>query len=328
MTKAKLSDVARIAGVSPMTVSRVLNGRGGASPETVERIKRIAGDLKYQPNALARGLKSDRSGIIGVIVPDISNPFFPEIIRGIENVAMQHGYNLLLCNVVESADREIEITRTLEGQRVDGIIWCSARLPDADLLKAIQAFKATVLINRGADQQVAGSIMIDYKAGAADALRHLWSLGRRQIGVVAGPAKSQGAADRLNGLRAIFDELGAESVATLHCAPDVTGGIEGSRELLEANPSIDGLICYNDLNAVGALQTCETLGLRVPRDIGIIGFDGIPLADLVRPKLSTLHVDKYAIGQLGMRMLIDRIGGKFVQHSIVIRPRLIARDST
>jgi LacI family transcriptional regulator len=328
VTKAKLSDVARIAGVSPMTVSRVLNGRGGASPETSERIRQIADELRYQPNALARGLKSDKSGIVGVVVPDIANPFFPEIIRGIENVAMQHGYNLLLCNVVESADREVNLMRTLESQRVDGVVWCSARLPEKDLLKVLQSFKATVLVNRTVPPQIAGSITIDYRAGAADALRHLWDLGRRRIGIIAGPAASRGAMERLEGLRTAFAELGTEPVATVHCAPDVNGGMAASRELLEANSQVDGLVCYNDLNAVGALQTCEALGIRVPEDIGIIGFDGIPLAEFVRPKLSTLHVDKYGIGQLGMRMLLERIEGKFVQHSIVIRPQLIARNST
>jgi len=109
VSKAKLSDIADKAGVSPMTVSRVLNGRGGASPETCDRIRQIAEEMNYRPNALARGLKSDRSHIIGVVVPDIANPFFPEIIRGIESIAMQQGYNLLLCNVVESADRELQI---------------------------------------------------------------------------------------------------------------------------------------------------------------------------------------------------------------------------
>lgn len=328
MSKAKLSDIARAAGVSPMTVSRVLNGRGGAGPETSERIKQIAHELRYRPNALARGLKSDKSGIVGVIVPDIANPFFPEIIRGIENVALQHGYNLLLCNVVESPDREIDLMRILESQRVDGVIWCSARLPEKPLVKALQSFKAAVLVNRTVEPQIAGSIMIDYRSGAADALKHLWNLGRRRIGVIAGPAASRGSMERLEGLRTVFADLGAEAVATVYCTPDVNGGALASRELLEAHGQVDGLICYNDLNAVGALQTCEALGIRVPDDLGIIGFDGIPLAEFVRPKLSTLHVDKYSIGQLGMRMLLERIEGKFVQHSIVVRPQLIARNST
>lgn len=328
MNKTKLSDVARAAGVSPMTVSRVLNGQGGASPETCERVRRIADEMRYRPNALARGLKSDKSGIVGVVVPDIANPFFPEIIRGIENVAMQHGYNLLLCNVVESADREVDLMRILESQRVDGVVWCSARLPEKPLIKALQSFKAAVLVNRSVEPRIAGSIMIDYRSGAADALRHLWESGRRRIGVIAGPAASRGSAERLEGLRAVFAELGAEAIATVNCMPDVSGGAQASRELLEANKNIDALICYNDLNAVGALQSCEALGIDVPKDISIIGFDGIPLAELVRPQLSTLHVDKYSIGQLGMRMLLERIEGKFVQHSIVVRPQLIARRST
>ena len=328
MSKTKLSDVARAAGVSPMTVSRVLNGRGGASPETSERIRQIADDLRYRPNALARGLKSDKSRIVGVLVPDIANPFFPEIIRGIESVAMQHGYNLLLCNVVESAEREIDLMRILESQRVDGIVWCSARLPEEALIKSLQAYKAAVLVNRSVAPSVAGCVMIDYRAGAADAARHLWSIGRRRIGILAGPPASRGSADRLEGMRMAFNELGAEAVAIVHCNPDVAGGATASGQVLAAHPEIDSLICYNDLNAIGALQTCEALNISVPRDLSIIGFDGISLAELVRPQLSTLHVDKYSIGQLSMRMLLERIDGKFIQHSIVIRPELILRGST
>lgn len=328
MSKAKLSDIADQAGVSPMTVSRVLNGRGGASPETCDRIRKIADEMNYRPNALARGLKSDRSSIIGVVVPDIANPFFPEIIRGIESVAMQQGYNLLLCNVVESADRELQILSILESQRVDGVIWCSARLPDQALVKALKAFKATVLVNRSIDAQLAGSIMIDYRTGAAEALHFLWQQGRRRIGIIAGPENSRGSVERLEGLRSTFRELGGESAGAVHCTPDVVGGAQASRRLFEENGKLDGLICYNDLNAVGALQTCEELGVQVPEEVGIIGFDGIALAELVRPKLSTLHVDKYEIGQLGMRMLLERIEGKFVQHSIVIKPQLITRGST
>jgi LacI family transcriptional regulator len=328
MSKAKLADVAIAAGVSPMTVSRVLNGRGGASLETCDRIRKIADEMQYRPNAMARGLKSDKSGMVGVVVPDIANPFFPEIIRGIESVAMTHGYNLLLCNVVEDADREISLVRALENQRVDGLIWCSARLPEKLLVKALQSFKAAVLVNRSVEPQIAGSITIDYRAGAADALRHLWKIGRRRIGVIAGPATSRGAAERLEGLRTVFAELGTAAVATRHCMPDVGGGAIASQELLTTTEGIDGLICYNDLNAVGALQTCEMLGIGVPTELSIVGFDGIPLAELVRPQLSTLHVDKYSIGQLGMRMLLDRMEGKFVQHSIVVRPQLIVRNST
>ncbi|WP_281412799.1 LacI family DNA-binding transcriptional regulator [Rhizobium sp. P38BS-XIX] len=328
MGKTKLSDVARAAGVSPMTVSRVLNGRGGASPDTCERIRQIADELNYRPNALARGLKSDKSRIVGVLVPDISNPFFPEIIRGIESVAMQNGYNLLLCNVDESAKREIDLMQILESQRVDGIVWCSARLPEQPLIKALQAYKAAVLVNRSVAPAIAGSIMIDYRTGAADAARHLWQTDRRRIAILAGPTTSRGAAERLEGVKTAFEALGAEPVAVVHCNPDVAGGAAASKGILTSSPDIDGIICYNDLNAVGALQTCEELGLSVPHDVSIIGFDGISLGELVRPKLSTLHVDKYSIGQLSMRMLLDRIDGKFIQHSIVIRPELTLRGST
>lgn len=326
--KVKMADVARASGVSVMTVSRVLNGLGGASPETIARVRLVAEQMGYRPNALARALKSDRSGTVGVIVPDIANPFFPEIIRGVENVANQNGYTVLLCNVVESPDQEISVMRALESQRVDGIIWCSARLPEPGFRKALEAYRAAVVVNRQVSPGIAGSIIIDYRSGAADAARHLWEAGRRSIGVLLGPAQSQGGIERLTGIQSAFQQLGGEPVAIVHCGPDVPGGAEACREILDANPTIDGLICYNDLNSIGVLQTCEARGVRIPDDIAVIGFDGIPLTEFVRPQLSTLHVDKYSVGQLAMRMLIDRIDGKFTQHSIVVRPELIARASS
>lgn len=311
-----------------MTVSRVLNGRGGASPETSDRIRQAAEELAYRPNAVARALKSDRSGIIGVVVPDISNPFFPEIIRGAESVAMRHGYNLLLCNVIESADREIDVLRVLETQRVDGVILCSARLPEKPLLQALKQYKAAVVINRSVPSAAAGCINIDYRQGAYEATRHLWDTGRRRIGIVAGPETSHGAAQRLEGVRSFFASVGGKELGIAHCTPDVAGGQTASLQLLEAYPDLDGLVCYNDLNAIGALKSCGRIGRAVPGAVSIIGFDGIPLGELVTPPLSTIYVDKYSIGQLGMRMLLDRLGGKFTQQSILIRPELLARESS
>lgn len=327
-SKTKLADVARAAGVSPMTVSRVLNGRGGASPETAAKIQQLADEMRYRANAVARALKSDRSGIIGVVVPDIANPFFPDVIRGVESVAMQNGYNLLLCNVVESAERELNLVRILETHRVDGVILCSARLPDAALSKALQGYKAAVLLNRTLAPETAGSITIDYRVGAADAARHILNLGRRKVAVIGGPTTSVGAAERLEGIRSAFLSIGVDPPIVVHCMPDIAGGAAAAAELLKAHPGIDALICYNDLNAIGALQYCEATFRSVPKDIAVIGFDGITLGELVRPQLSTMHVDKYAIGELCMRMLLDRIDGKFIQHRIVVRPELIARGST
>ena len=328
MAKAKLSDVAREAGVSMMTVSRVLNGRGGASSETSERIRQVAEQLNYRPNALARALKSDHSGIIGVVVPDISNPFFPEIIRGAENVAMRHGYNLILCNVIESADRESDLMRILETQRVDGVMLCSARLPEKALLQALKQYKAAVVINRSVPSSYAGSITIDYRQGAHEAVRHLWDAGRRKIGILAGPELSHGAAQRLDGIRAFFASVGGVETETVYCDPDVAGGRNGIEAMLARGTQLDALICYNDLNAAGALKACQARGISVPKQIAIVGFDGIPLSELMTPTLSTVFVDKYSIGQLGMRMLLDRLDGKFTQQNIVMSPELIIRESS
>ena len=162
-----ITDVAEAAGVSPMTVSRVLNGRGGAGEETRRRVLEAARALSYRPNAFAKSLKNDRSNTVGIVVPDIVNPFFPEIIRGAELVARPAGYTLLSCNVVEDPEREEEVLGMLLDKRVDGLIICSAHLDDERLLRAIAPHRAVVLINRAA------------------AKRHALHMVRRQIGKVA-----------------------------------------------------------------------------------------------------------------------------------------------
>jgi LacI family transcriptional regulator len=327
VTKTTLMDVARAAGVSPMTVSRVLNGRNGASDETKARVLAVVQQLDYRPNAFARGLKSDRSRIVGLIVPDIANPYFPEIIRGAEAIASAEGYSVLLCNVGEDPQREEQILGVLDTQRVEGLICVSARTSDERLLTALRSHRAAVLINRTAPRQIAGTVMVDFAAGSRQGVTHLVRRGRRRFAVLSGPRSSYGGRMRKLGIREALGAAGLEPVDTRPCAPDIDSARDVTLHILRAHADIDAIVCYNDLNAVGAIQACQSAGVAVPGQISVIGFDDIALASLISPKLTTLRVDKYSLGQLSMRMLIDRMNGKHEQHSIVIEPDLIVRES-
>lgn len=327
-SKITIAEVARAAGVSPMTVSRVLNGRGGASAETSERVLSAANQLNYRPNPFARGLRSDRSKTIGFLVPDITNPFFPEIIRGAEDAANAAGYNLLLSNVVENSKREAELIDAFLIHRVDGIIVCSPRLPDSALHKALAPHRAAVLINREAPKDVAGTIMTDYEYGASQAINHLMERGRRNIAIIAGPRNSYGGKCRLLGIGKTLAEHGMKAPEPVYCDPTVAGGRAAAERLLAATPGLDALVCYNDLNAIGAMQACRAAGIAVPHEMALVGFDDIPIAELMSPALTTLRVHKREMGEAAVRLLLSRMITKNKQHGVVIEPELMVRETT
>lgn len=325
---ATLTDVAAAAGVSTMTASRVMNGRGGASEETRARVLAAAARLAYRPNSFAKGLKGDRSYTVGIVVPDIGNPFFPEIIKGAELAARARGFTLLTCNVVEDPEREAEVLATLLDRRVDGVIVCSARLEDRRLQQAIERHRAAVLINRPMPRRVAGTIEIDFRTGLAAATRLLIARGRRRIAYIGGPPTSYSGRMRRAGILDALTEHGLDLVAEETSTPDLEGGIAAARRLAEPGTEIDAVLCYNDLIAIGALSVIREAGLAVPGDIAVLGCDDILPARLVNPPLSTIHVAKQDLGDAAMRMLIDRIEGRSLQHSIVIEPELVERATT
>lgn len=323
-----ITDVATAAGVSPMTVSRVLNGRGGAGEETRQRVLEAAQALNYRPNAFAQSLKSDRSHTVGIVVPDIVNPFFPEIIRGAELVARPAGYTLLSCNVVEDPEREEEVLGTLLDKRVDGVIICSARLDEERLLRAVAPHRAVVLINRSVAKRHAGTIEVDYRSGVEALITQLVAQGRRRFGFAAGLASSHGGRKRREGIEAALARHGLSLAFDQPCTPDLQGGADIAARFLPEAARIDAMICYNDLIALGLMKPLEQAGIRVPDDIAIVGCDDIPAASLVSPALTTLRIAKQDLGEMAMRMLLDRIAGRNAQQGIVIEPDLIWRATT
>lgn len=323
-----VTDVALAAGVSPMTVSRVLNGRGGAGEETRQRVLAAAQALNYRPNAFAQSLKNDRSNTVGIVVPDIVNPFFPEIIRGAELVARPAGYTLLSCNIVEDPEREEEVLGTLLDRRVDGVIICSARLDEERLLRAIAPHRAVVLINRSVAKRHAGTIEVDYRAGVEAMVLRLIAQGRRRFVFAAGPAYSHGGRRRREGLEAALSRHGLSLVLDLPCTPDLQGGIDIAGQLVPQAATSDAVICYNDLVALGLMKRLEAAGIGVPDQVAIVGCDDIPAAALVSPSLTTLRIAKQDLGEMAMRMLLDRIAGRNSQQGIIIEPDLMLRNTT
>ena len=331
MHRVTIKDIAREAGVSPQTVSRAINDKGEISPQTQKRILRIAERLGYRPNSIARSLATRRTQNVGLVVPDVANPFFAGIARGIEDAAHLANYNIFLCNTDESVERETKAIHSLEAQRVDGVILCSSRLSEQQLLNVAARYQPLVLINRQIDHPQTGCVLVDDARGAAEATRYLLQLGHRYIGLLAGPTASHSGKERMRGYRHAMQPHTA-SVPDgwqIYCPPQVVGGQTAARELLRRTPKLTALLAYNDLVAVGALRACAELDRRVPQECAIVGCDDVPLAALVSPALTTLHIPTYNLGQQAMDLLLNMMVGKTVQpEPTVISPHLVIRDSS
>jgi LacI family transcriptional regulator len=328
-----MSDVARYAKVSLMTVSRVINNKGDVSSETRQRVLDVISNLGYRPSAIARSLATKETSTIGLVVPDVSNAFFAEITQGVENLAYSNGYHVFLCNTQEDPQRELAVIQSLEEKRVDGLILCSSRLEEEQLIDIMASLPAVVLVNRCLRQNAEDmfdSVMLDDERGGWLAAHHLIQSGRRHIGFLAGPVTSYSGAGRRKGFLTALREQGIDLVDDWirHCQPSVEGGYEATRYLLGTYPELTALFCFNDLVAVGEIQACEELKRRVPEDLAIVGHDDIPVAALVSPTLTTCRVPRYELGARAVNALLERLRdypGECNQS--ILQPELVIRES-
>lgn len=326
--RVTIADVARLAGVSTMTVSRVINAKGDVRDSTRQRVQRAIDQLEYRPSQAARTLTTRRSHTIGLLVPDITNPFFPEIVRGAEDVAWERGYLVSLANTVEDAERERAALEHFEAHRVDGLIVCSARLPETALDAALRRHQAVVLLNRRIADERVSSLEVDDALGTRLAVAHLVASGRRTIGLLAGPARSASSTKRRAGYRDGIEAAGWRVDATLveDGEPSEEGGRSALRSLLGRRPDVDAVVCYNDVVAIGALSAARALDRDVPGSLALVGCDDVRLASLVHPALTTLRIDTYALGRVAADLLFERLRDEAPRH-VVVAPELVVRAS-
>ncbi len=328
-----IADVARAAGVSMMTVSRVMNDKPGVGEEMRQQIRELANTMGYRPSQIARGLVTRQTSSIGLIVPDIANPFFAQIARGAEDAAFEHDYNLFLINTAENLDREMAALASLLQKEIDGVILCSSRLPPDELETHIQDFPAVVLFNRelGAPMPHVATLNVNDRLGGQRAVQHFVAHDRRRIAIIAGPVTSISGQRRLDGYRAGLQEAGIifDPGRLEHCEPTTEGGRAAATAILTRRPRVDAIFAFNDLVAVGALQACEDAGKKVPDDVAVIGADDIPIATMLRPRLTTLHIDLPAIGAQAMTLVLgmiqDQTNGDGAAYEI--EPELVIRES-
>ncbi len=329
--RVTIDDVANLAGVSYQTVSRVINNRPEVSDATRERVQKIIAQTGYRPSHIARSLATARTATIGLVVPDISNPFFSAIARGAEQVAAEHGYTILLCSTNEDVHREVEVLNLLHERYVDGVIVCGLREKDEPLQKVLSQFDAVVLVNRQFEGKSFPAVLVDDRLGGYLITRYLLEIGHISVGFLAGPIASYSGAARLKGYQQALIEAGIEYETgwVKHCLPTIVGGQEAIHTLLTLHPELSSIFCYNDLVALGALRGSEASGRHVPDDISIAGFDDIMLAGVVSPALTTCHVPRGEIGSRAVSMLLNCID-KDVKScdEIIVEPELIIRAST
>ncbi|RZU53412.1 LacI family transcriptional regulator [Krasilnikovia cinnamomea] len=294
-----IKDVAKLAGVSPATVSRALSMPDLVRPPTREKVQRAVAELGYQPNPTAQGLVLGRTGNLGLIVPDLTNPFFPAVVKGVQTRARDFEYSVFLADANEDPVEEAALVRALTKQ-VDGILLCAPRMSEDDL-RALVGATPLVLINRRSGRIPA--VTIDNLAGVRQAVSHLAALGHRRVAYVAGPRASWSNRERVRALRgaAAAQEVDLVEVGTV--APQFAGGVAAADLVLAAG--VTAVMAYNDLIALGMLSRFTDRGIDVPGQISIIGFDGIAMAEMVSPPLTTVAQPQDQIGRVGVDLLLE-----------------------
>ncbi|MEQ2129025.1 LacI family DNA-binding transcriptional regulator [Caldanaerobacter subterraneus KAk] len=328
-----IKDIARLANVSVTTVSRVINNKPeGVSEETRQKILKLVKELGYQPNAIARGLVTKKTKTIGLIIPDISNPFFPDIARGVEDSAHIYGYNVFLCNTDDNLEKESEYIRALKEKYVDGIIFTSSVPSDYQhIMELVRDGVPIVMMDRRMESEEIYGVFIDNYEGGYLATKHLIDLGHRKIGCITGPLKVKNARERLEGYKRALLDNGIEVDERLIFEGDykINSGIIGTEKLLNDNKDITAIFACNDLMAYGAYKTIRSYGYKIPDDISVVGFDDILLSQIMEPQLTTIRQPAYDMGLTAARMLIKLIEGKKVSKKIIIfKPQLVIRQST
>ena len=332
MARATLRDVARVAGVHPGTVSRALNPETEAlvRDETVRRVRQVAEELGYRPNPMARGLKTNRSYTVGVIVPDIQNPLFPPIIRGLDDRLGEAGYTPLIANTDNDPERERVDLETMRARQVDGFVAATARA-DHELLDEIAASGTPlVLVNRRVEDGSLPSATADDRAGARLAVEHLVSLGHQQIAHLAGPQDASTGLHRYEGFVESMREAGLEpSLVRVGRAFTEPEGARLCEELLDAQAPFTAIVAGNDLMALGCYDVFAERGIDCPGEISVVGFNDMPFAARFSPPLTTVGIPHYEIGVAAADLLLELLRGVVDgPRELVLPAHLIVRGST
>ena len=327
-----IRDVAKRAGVAPITVSRVINNSGYVSQEKRDRVEAAVAELDYVPNILARSFRSKQTRTIALILTDITNPFWTDVAHGVEDAAREHKFNVILCNTNESESRQVEYVSVLMQKQVDGILLVPARSrPEAT--EAIQKQgTAVVVLDRQVPTADVDVVRCDSEGGAYQLVRHVLSLGHRRVAVLTGPKDVSSAQDRVIGYRRAFLD------ANIDISEDLifygkfvqASGYEMAQRALLVTPQPTALFAANNFIAIGAWRALRDAGLRIPEDITLVAFDDLPAGLVVDPFLTVAAQPGYEMGKQATELLLDRLTSDTPTkpQRIVLPTQLIIRHSS
>ncbi|MBD2438904.1 LacI family DNA-binding transcriptional regulator [Nostoc sp. FACHB-110] len=337
MSKRKVSieDIARKAGVSHSTVSRALRDSPLISSKVREEIKKLAQEMNYVPNAIAQSLQNQRTYTVGVVVTSIADPFFGELVEGIEQVARQASLNVLLSASHGDFEQELAAIENFNYRRVDGILIADSRINKEYTKQLTQLTVPTVLINIATEEldKTFHSVALDDRLGGTLAVEHLINLGHTSIGYLGVGDGSKADKQRLEGYRIALNQAGIPQnpqwVIIPNQHPEAIKDIDIGKKMLSqlVTAGVTAIFCYNDMVAVGALLACRELGISVPQDLSLVGFDNIALSSYVTPPLTTVSQRMLEMGQFAMNMLLDLFQDKPVEN-LLLSPFLVTRSST
>jgi len=326
-----IRDVAKLAGVSSMTVSRVVNSSGYASRETRERVEKAVAELGYVPNSLARSLRFKKTKTIALVLTDITNPYFTTLARAVEDSASENGFSVIFCNTDESASEEAEYVNMLLQKQVDGVLLVPAR-SSAESVLVLQDHQVPVVV---LDRRMPGTevdvVRGDSERAAFELIRHLLDLGHTRIAVLTGPAETSTAADRVAGYRRALAEAGLEPDPRLviHGQFSEESGYQMAHQALGRDPRPTALFAANNFIALGAFRAIRELGLNVPGDVSLVTFDDLPATLMIEPFLTMAAQPAYEMGLKAIELLLARLsGGPADCQEIVLPTELLIRKSS
>ena len=330
-----IRDVAKRAKVSIATVSRAINNPGTVGPETAARVRRAVDELSYFPDSHARSLVSGRSRLLGLIVSDITNPFFPELVKGFEDVALRQGYEIMVGSTnYDSARMALCVRRMLE-RKVEGVAIMTSEMDQHLIEQLVKREIPSVFLDVGSVRAFISNIRVDYAAGIRQAVDHLLQLGHRRIGFISGPMGLKSARIRRTAFLECLKHTGIleEEVPVREGDHTIDGGLDAMTRVLDLSKSPTAVLASNDLTAIGAMSAARRKGLAVPGDVSIIGFDDIHFAKFTEPPLTTVALSRWELAENAFRALMMYIepqesekpvrGGKYT-----VTPALIIRQST
>ncbi|HWA66507.1 MAG TPA: LacI family DNA-binding transcriptional regulator [Mycobacteriales bacterium] len=328
---ATIHDVAAQAGVSVATVSRVLNDNAAVNAEMAARVRAAIAELDYRPSHVARSMRTQRTSIVAVVVPDVENPFFTSVVRGIEDVARAAGLLAVLCNSDDQPDAEMRYLRLVEDQRVDGVILASAMsAAPEELVRPGKALPPLVLIDREVAGIKADVVLVDNKQGAREATEHLLDGGARTLACITGPEKVSTAEERLAGFLAAASDRGIprRDITFRHADFRSAGARAALRDILTSTRPDALLVCNNQMT-LGALQELADGNVRIPHDLLLAGYDDEPWSGSWKPSITSVAQPAREVGKAAMRLMLDRLEEpNRPTQRITMQPSLVIRESS